>query len=548
MSVILSHVSMTYGDDHLYAGVTFELHRADRVALLGRNGSGKTTLLRLIGGALTPTAGHITTAGRLAYLPQFTDLPEVPLLDAVRPPALDEALQQLRLAESGLTDPTHEVLNVYGAAEETYRLLGGYDFDQRAAEVLHELELNPGWNAERLSGGQRRRTLLARLLLTPADTYLLDEPTNHLDWPSLEWLEGWVQASPAAFLIVSHDRAFLDATVTRCAELERGELREYPGNYTEAIAVKRNLREARERQYQAHQRKAQSLEQERVNVQQRAASTDRYNHKRKKPGNKKFAKMRAQDVARTLARRAKALEQRLDRMEAPKRLLTEPNLVRVALSGGADGPHDVLGLSNVALAVGDRPLLQGLTAHVRRGEKVAVVGPNGSGKSTLLRALLGQLEPSGGELRRAELAVQWSGQHGEELAAFSTQREALLAADDCLTPQRMYEVLAPLGLPRNLEHRVQDLSGGQRTRLSLARLSLTAAQLLILDEPTNHLDHAAIESLQAVLQSYSGTLIFASHDRQLVADVATRYWWLEEGELRDVTDLGLETRGNGGTP
>lgn len=535
---------MTFGDQYLYRDINFELHHADRVALLGRNGSGKTTLLRLIEGALTPTAGHVTTSGRLAYLPQLTDLPQVSLLDAVRPPALDEALQRLSVTEAALNDPTPEALNAYGAAEEAYRLLGGYDFDQRAAEVLDELHLGAAWMTGRLSGGQRRRTLLARLLLTPADTYLLDEPANHLDWPSLEWLEAWVQMSPAAFLIVSHDRAFLDATVTRCAELERGELREYHGNYTDAMEVKRERREARERQYQAHQRKAGSLEQERVNVQQRAASTDRYNHKRKKPGNKKFARMRAQDVARTLARRAKALERRLDRMEAPQRLLLEPNLVRVGLKGGSHGPNDVLSLGDVSLQAGGRPLLHGLSAHVRRGEKIAVVGPNGGGKSTLLRALLGQLQPSGGEVRRADLAVQWSGQQGEELAAFTTQQDALLAVDDRLTPPRMYAVLARLGLPRNLEFRVKDLSGGQRTRLSLARLSLTAAQLLILDEPTNHLDHAAIESLQGVLQAFEGTVIFASHDRQLVGEVASRYWWVEGGELRDVTALEAEESGN----
>nr|WP_189010719.1 ABC-F family ATP-binding cassette domain-containing protein [Deinococcus malanensis] len=537
---------MTFGDHNLYREVNFELHHADRVALLGRNGSGKTTLLRLIEGALNPTAGHVTTSGRLAYLPQLTDLPQVSLLDAVRPLALEQARHRLTAAEALLNDPTAEALSAYGAAEEAYRLLGGYDFEQRAEEVLSELQLRSTWMTGQLSGGQRRRTLLARLLLTPADTYLLDEPTNHLDWPSLEWLEGWVRASPASFLIVSHDRAFLDATVTRCAELERGELREYPGNFTQAMEVKRDLREARERQYQAHQRKTQSLEQERVNVQQRAASTDRYNHKRKKPGNKKFAKMRAQDVARTLASRAKALERRLDRMEAPQRLLTEANLLRVALSSGAHGPNDILNLDRVSLEVGGRPLLHDLTAHVRRGEKIAVVGPNGSGKSTLLRALLGELQPSGGELRRADLAVQWSGQHGEELAGFTTQQEALLAVDDRLTPQRMYEVLARLGLPRDLGHLVQDLSGGQRTRLSLARLSLTAAQLLILDEPTNHLDHAAIESVQGVLHAFEGTVIFASHDRHLVSEVASRYWWVEGGQMSDVTALEAEGTEHGG--
>ncbi|WP_293910104.1 ABC-F family ATP-binding cassette domain-containing protein [Deinococcus sp.] len=540
MSVVISHASMSFGDTGLFRDVNFELHAADRVALLGRNGSGKSTLLRLIEGSLTPTAGTVSTTGSLAYLAQLGELPGESLLEAIRPARLKAALDQMQKCGAKLADPTSNHLNAYAAAEETYRLLGGYNFEQRAAEALGALHLDPAWTTAQLSGGQRRRALLAQLLLTPAQTYLLDEPTNHLDWPSLAWLEGWVQASSAAFLIVSHDRAFLDATVTRCCELERGELREYAGNYTEAMAVKETLREARERQFKAHQRKVSALEHEQLAVKQRAASTDRYNPRRKKSGSPMSAKNRAQDVALTLARRAKALEKRLDRMEAPERLLTERHRVAVQLRSGEHGPNDVLALSDLEIRHGPSVILSELNLHVRHGEKIALIGPNGSGKSTLLRTVLGQHPVAGGQMRLGSLTVQWAGQGHEELAPFETQQGALLAVDERLTPQQMYAALARLGLPRDLHHRLADLSGGQLTRLALARLSLSTTQLLVLDEPTNHLDAAAIEALEDVLEAYQGTLIFASHDRQLVSRVATRCWWVEHGRVHDLEGGVLE--------
>ena len=536
----MTHASMSFGDSELFRDVDFELHAADRVALLGRNGSGKSTLLRLIEGSLSPTAGSVSVTGSLAYLAQLGELPEESLLEAIRPARLKAALDRVHACETQLGQPTPERLNAYAAAEETYRLLGGYDFEQRAAEALDALHLDPAWTTAQLSGGQRRRALLAQLLLTPAQTYLLDEPTNHLDWPSLAWLEGWVQASSAAFLIVSHDRAFLDATVTRCAELERGELREYPSHYSGAMAVRETLREARERQFKAHQRKVSALEQEQLAVRQRAASTDRYNPRRKKPGSPMSAKNRAQDVALTLARRARAMEKRLDRMEAPERLLSERNRVAVQLRSGEHGPSDVLALNDLEIRHGSSVVLHGLHLHVRRGEKIALIGPNGSGKSTLLRTLLGQHPVAAGQMRLGDLTVQWAGQQHEELAPFKDQQDALLDVDERLTPQQMYAALARLGLPRDLHHRLADLSGGQLTRLALARLSLSTAQLLVLDEPTNHLDAAAIEALEGVLEAYGGTLILASHDRQLVSRVATRCWWIEHGHVHDLEGGMLE--------
>ncbi len=534
MSLVLHDVALSYGDRPLFTHVHLDLHPGERVALLGPNGCGKTTLLRLANGTLTPSAGTVRRSGRVAYLPQLEDLPGSSILDAVRPSFLSQAGHALHLSQQALEDPTAAALDAFAAAEEAWRDLGGYDFDQRATEVLSALHLRPDGDPARLSGGQRRRALLARLLLTPADTYLLDEPTNHLDWPSLEWLEDWVQRSPAAFLIVSHDRAFLDATVTRCAELERGQLRVYPGHYSAAMAVKATLRAARDRQYQAHQRQVAALTDEQRRVAQQAASTDRYNHRRKKPGHKGSAKMRAQDVARTLARRAQALARRLDRMDAPERLLPDRNLVRVAFGTIPHGPNDLLSVHGGRLEVAGQPLLAELNLHVRRGEKIAVIGPNGAGKSTLLRALTGQSPLAGGVIRRADLTLQWAGQQHEEYAGFQTLEDALLAADPHLSPQAMYAALARLGLPRELHRPLTDLSGGQLTRLALARLSLTAAPLLVLDEPTNHLDAAAIEAVQAVLDAFTGTVIFASHDRELVRRVATRHWWVEGGSVTDL--------------
>ena len=539
MSIILSDVSYRYGDTPLFGHVTLNVNAGERVALLGRNGSGKSTLLRLMEGSLTPTTGHVTRTGKLAYLQQLAALPEVAVIDAVQPIGLEQARRALSTAEARLGAPTPAHLEQYARAEEAYRLLGGYDAEHRAQIMLSELQLDPWQPTQSLSGGQRRRALLAQLLLTPADLYLLDEPTNHLDWPSLEWLEAGVKASPAAFLIVSHDRAFLDSTVTRCAELEGQTLREYPGNHTQAMDTKATLQAARARQYQAHERKVQALTQEMVSVRQRAASTDRYNPRRKKRGNKRFAKNNAQNVAQTLARRAQALERRVDRMQAPEQLRSDCQLLHLHLSSADHCAAEILTCQGVDITVGEVSVLKNVHLHVRRGEKIAVVGPNGAGKSTLLNALLGLLPLSAGTIYRGPVGVQRAGQHNDELDAFATQQDALLAADPTLSTHQLFGILRRLGLPQRPDHAVRALSGGQRTRLALARLSVTKAGLLVLDEPTNHLDVPAIEALEDVLHAYDGTVIFASHDRHLVAQVATRCWWVEDGH---VVDLGETLR------
>lgn len=539
MSVRLTGVSYVLGERTLLRDVNLVLNAGDRVGLLGRNGSGKSTLLQIIAGDVAPSGGQVRVSGRLATVPQLAPCPESSVLDAVRPAALAKLQGELRRAATALEDATPAGVAAYAACEERYRVAGGYAFEQQAQSVLAGLGLAAEQRLQCLSGGQRRRALLARLLLGPGDVHLLDEPTNHLDWPGQLWLAEWIRASPATFLIVSHDRAFLDETVHRCAELEEQTLREYPGGYTEAMAHKARLVAAQQRRFAHHERKMESLEHERLRVQQQASSTDRYNHKRKKPGNKKFAKMRAQDVSRTLARRAVALERRIERTAVPEVFRPARPGFWLASRPATGGPSDVVRLRGADIGYGHVPVLRGVSVHVGRGDRVAVLGPNGAGKSTLLRAVIGQADILSGEAHLGPCASwYWLGQHGEELDGHATVSEVLLAADGGLERGQLFAALARLELPRHLDFPVAHLSGGQRTKLSLLCLTLSSATVAVLDEPTNHLDHAAIEVVEQLLAEYSGTLLLATHDRRLASRVATRRWWVA-GE--QVTEVGSDT-------
>jgi len=531
----LEQVARVYGDHELFGALSLDLGAGERLALIGENGSGKTTLLRLIAGLDQPDSGVVVREGRVALLEQLSGELHGTLQDAVTPPDLRRAQADFAAASAALVQASDAALNAFASAEETYRQLGGYDFAARAAGVLAELHLDPQAQAAQLSGGQTRRLTLARLLLSPADLYLLDEPTNHLDAPSVAWLERWIQASPAAFVLASHDRAFLDAVATRVAELERGHLNVYPGNLTAAMSVKAALREAQERQHEAGRRQRAALEGEMQRRQSKARSAGSYNPKRASDGDKLLAKGKAQNAQNVNASRAKALERRLDRLEVVAKPFDDHRTLRLDLPEVPPGPLEVLTLRNVSVERAGRTVLSGVNLTLRRGERLALTGPNGGGKSSLLGAILGRVTHQG-QLRLGHglapgSGVAWAGQHGEELQGLITLRDALLAANPLLTPHQLYEVTAALGLPTDPATPVASLSGGQRTRLSLARLKVTRAQFLLLDEPTNHLDLRAIEALEEVLLAFRGTLLFASHDRRLTERVAGRTLRVDQGTV-----------------
>ena len=401
---------------------------------------------------------------------------------------------------------------------------------------LAYLEQAPGAPSE-LSGGQARKAEIAERLLEEADVYLLDEPTNHLDAAGLAWLERWVRSSPATMLIVSHDRAFLDATVTAVAELERGELTTWPGTYTEAMAEKATVWSARFRQHEAQVRTKRRLEQEAAKLASKGKSADKFNKRR--AGNQALilAKAKAENVSRTLARRAKALQERAEKLEPVQKPFEAAGLPEIPLPDVALGPTDVVRFKGVDLARGGKTLIRDLDLVVRRGEKLALVGPNGSGKSSLLALVTGELLPTAGTVV-ANVRPFALSQHGTELDAFATLEEALLDAQGALRRQDLHYLLARMGLPPNPAAPVATLSGGQRTRLALARLSVTRSPLLVLDEPTNHLDVGMVEALERLLAAYPGAILLASHDRRLVAAVAGRTlrpggdgaWTVSEGD------------------
>ncbi len=523
MSLHLQAVAKRYGGNTVFQDLDFKMATGEKFALVGPNGSGKSTLLRLIAGLERPDAGVVSVTGTVTLLEQQAELSDETALQASMPALLRSAAAQLSAAEALLTEPTEANLERYSAAEERFRAAGGYEFEPRAQGVLAGLGLDADTPAARLSGGQQRRLLLARQLLAPGDVLLLDEPTNHLDTEGLAWLEGWVRASPSTVLVVSHDRAFLDATVTAVAELERGQLTVWPGNYSQAMEVKATALDAQQRLHDAQARQKRQLEIEAGRLGSAGRSAGHYNHKR--AGNQAviLAKNKAENVSRTLASRSRALQKRLERFELTPAPFEDEGAPVIPLPEFPTGPGEVLRFDGVTLARGGRVLAEDLTFLLRRGEKLALLGPNGSGKSSLIAAALGQLAPAAGTITLgAGLTICHVSQHGEVLQAFGTLEDAVRDAQPQIRKQDLHYLLGRMGLPKDPSFPVERLSGGQRTRLSLARLTVTRAPLLVLDEPTNHLDIRMVEALERLLVAYPGTVLLASHDRRLVEAVASR--------------------------
>ncbi len=531
MSIVISGVAKSYGDLQLFSDITTTIEAGQKVALTGRNGSGKSTLLRIIAGHEQPDSGSVTAQGSMALLEQGPGPGAGRIMDFVRPAKLAAAERALHRAQLSLGNPTEAVLQEYSASEEKYRALGGYGFASEAATVLDGLGLDADSDLANLSGGEQRRAMFARLLLSPAGILLLDEPTNHLDLSSLEWLESWLAASPATVLFVSHDRAFLDNVASRVLELERGQLEAWPGNYSQALELKELKQAADLRAYQSQARKKLRLETEMHSLASRARSADRFNHKRASGQPLILAKAKAENVSRTLAGRQKALEKRLERMDGLEKPFEDSLQITLPLPVVPTGPGDVLRAENLTVRRGGRELFGPVDLHLARGQRVALTGPNGSGKSSLLLALAGRLPFAGEVVHGHGLSTFAAWQQGQELAPLETVSAAVRAAQPRLRDQDIHHLLGRLDLPASLDFRIGDLSGGQRTKLALARLVVTRAHLLILDEPSNNLDLAAIEALEKLLVAYPGTVLFASHDRRLVDRVATGRWHLDSGKL-----------------
>jgi ATP-binding cassette subfamily F protein 3 len=515
----LSGIAIEFGATRLLEDLTLTVARGEKWGLIGRNGSGKTTLFRIITGETEPSAGTIARASGLRYsvMEQHREFAGATTVWEAAAGAFSDLLalersladQGAALAEAG-DRCTPQMLAKYDRDLERFDREGGYTLAARIDAVLDGLGFDPDSARTRplagLSGGERGRLGLAQQLVAPADVLLLDEPTNHLDLETTRWLEDYLRGLDATVLLISHDRAFLQAVVDHVFHLEAGTGVAYAGDY-ESFLLQRA--ERRLSQQRAFTKQARSL----------AAEED-------------FIR---RNIAGNNSAQAKGRRRRLERVNRLSPPPGEDGAMALRLTADERGGDQVLVAEDVSLRIAGRTLVAGFDARLMRGDVVGLVGPNGAGKSTLLRAITGERPADAGELRVPD-SVR---------IAHYRQDLAQVPSDETL-----YDIIAQLRphwgrgpiqghLGRfgfsgdSVQRRAATLSGGERARVALAVMMLSGANLLVFDEPTNHLDVESIEALEDALEDYDGTVLLVSHDRALLRGLTTRVWILHEGSITD---------------
>ncbi|SBP88769.1 ATP-binding cassette domain-containing protein [Thiomonas delicata] len=490
----VSDLSLAYGHLPLLDHAAMALEAGERVGLIGRNGTGKSSLLKILAGLERPDDGLVQTQQglRLIYVPQEAQFAaESTVFDVV-----GEGVAEAR--ELRARYEAHAAGEDLDALQTRIELLDGWNWEQRVEQTLQRLQLQGEARIGSLSGGMQKRVALARALVAAPDVLLLDEPTNHLDLDAITWLEGLLTGFRGSVMLITHDRAFLDTVATRIVELDRGQLRSYPGNFSA---------------YEA--RKEQELAGEAV----AAARAD---------------KLLAQEevwIRKGVEARRTRSSSRINRLEAlrAQRAARREALGRVKLEvdGGQSSGRIVAALEGVSKRFGDRIVVQDFSATILRGDKVGIIGPNGAGKTTLLKLILGELEPDGGVVRRGtRLTVAYFDQMRTALDPDATLADTISPGSEWIeiggTRKHVMSYLGDfLFAPARANSPVKSLSGGERNRLLLARLFARPANVLVLDEPTNDLDIDTLELLEQLLQSFDGTVFLVSHDRRFLDNVVT---------------------------
>lgn len=503
----VNRVSKRFGYNQVLRDVTFNLNEGDHVGLVGANGSGKTTLLQILTGQLQPDYGSVTTTSgsSVGYLPQD------PI--AIQAETVADAI--LLTTNQAKPFPSQEL----SAREEAeaYKLLANLG--------LGYLALSTPLNT--LSGGEGTRVQLAALLLQQPEILLLDEPTNHLDIPALEWLEESVNNYRGIVLLISHDRLFLDRTVSAVYELEAGRygIRKFAGNYSNYATQIAKERQKAYEQWKDQETEIKRLRSDWVNTTEQARSTER---------NTKDSKTRR--YAKKVAKKGLAKKKRLERyLESSERIEKPMDAWRVNINF-AEPEHQsqqVLNVEDLTFGYNDTPLFENLVLDIRAGQRVALVGANGTGKSTLLRVLMGQLEASAGKYQWGKsVVIGYMPQKQEDLDPNLTSIEHIQAVK-AISLSETYHFLHYFLL--NEDHAVlptSALSFGQRTRLLLARLVAQGANFLVLDEPVNHLDIPSREQFEKALEAFSGGLLLVAHDRAFIARTCDTLWELDSANIR----------------
>ena len=490
----LTNAHLAYGHVALLDGAGLSLEAGERVGLIGRNGTGKSSLLKILAGLEKPDDGllQVQQGLRRVYVPQEPQFePGHTVFEAV-----SEGVAEARDLRARYE--AHAPGEDLDALQTRIEALGGWTWEQRVDEVLHRLNLDAQEAVESLSGGTRKRVALAQALAAQPEVLLLDEPTNHLDLDAIEWLQGLLNDFRGALVLISHDRAFIDVVANRIVELDRGQLRSYPGNFAAFEAAKQRELEA---EALANARADKLLAQEEVWIR------------------KGVEARRTRSVSR-IARLVKLREERARRRE-------QLGQVRLEVDSGAPSGKIVAELTNVSLRFGDKILVKDFTATLLRGDKVGLIGPNGAGKTSLLKVILGELPPTSGTVRQGtNLQVAYFDQMRSGLDLEATLADTISPGSEWVEVggQRKH-VMSYLGdflfAPERANSPVRTLSGGERNRLLLARLFALPANVLVLDEPTNDLDIETLELLEELLQTYNGTVFLVSHDRRFLDNVVT---------------------------
>ena len=502
-------------------GLTFQIDQGERVGLLGRNGAGKTTLFRILTGELDHDEGQVSIADRhrLGLISQIPVYPAGYTVEDVLRSAfarLESLAGEMEALEgrmaAGESDPA--LLRRYGSLAERFEVFGGYDTDVAVNKIANGLSISPEQRRQlfdSLSGGEKTRVNLGRLILEDTDILLLDEPTNHLDLHATEWLEEYIRGFRGTVLAISHDRYFLDRVVTRVIEIEGGKAEFYSGNYSFYAVEKERRYQERLKQYQKEQAKIEQLE--------KAAEQLRV-----------WAFMGMDKTYR----RAVNIERRIERMRTTAKP-TKARKMDARFSTAEFHGDEMLGIRNVAKSYGDKRLFSGITLKAEGGERIALIGDNGTGKSTLIKMIMGELYPDDG---RIKLGPQAKPAYLPQIIHFDHPDwnlvENMMASKRGLSAQSARNRLAAYDFRgEDVFKPVSVLSGGEQSRLRLCMLMDGEVNFLILDEPTNHLDIASREWIEEAVESYDGTLLFVSHDRYFINRFATRIWELAEGTITD---------------
>ncbi|MER2599479.1 MAG: ribosomal protection-like ABC-F family protein [Caldilineales bacterium] len=547
MSILIgSALSKRFGPLDVFQGVEVRIEKGDRIGLVGPNGEGKTTLLRILAGLDAPTDGTLSRMRGLTigYLPQDPPLPgDVTLWDDVAAEfqPLRRQAEALHRLEERMAHPAtyEEALAEYGPRQAAFEAAGGYAWELRMKQVLTGLGFAPDEHhmpLAHLSGGQRTRGLLARLILQQPDLLLMDEPTNHLDLHATEWLEQTLLQWHGSLLAVSHDRYFLDRVATRVWELAGQRLENYRGNYS-AYVLQRE--ERRERQRKEWQRQQQFIAKEEDFIRRNIAGQ---NTKQAQGRRTRLERLAAEDGLIEQPRNTHSIRLQMETRQRSGNIVLRtldlavgyraaaaPPAQREDISGG----HEYLA-ARTPILPDDTLLFYSEDLELKRGERAALLGPNGAGKSTFLKTLLGQTPPLQGRMRvGAGVQIGYLAQAHAELRPEITVLEAILAKAPRMDIGEARGLLGRfLFSGDDVFKPISVLSGGQRSRIALARLTLEGANLLVLDEPTNHLDITSQEVLETVLQGFGGSVLLVTHDRYLVDAVATQVWMIDQGELR----------------